>query len=124
MAASYVRDAAQAAGSAAAKAETRKRRAFEEIGEGSAFEFIPLAMESYGRMGCAASRLLSELGDLVAQGSRVSKAAFVRRVRQELSCALCRGNARMYYKSLSRVAMNIGSNYWPGDMPVEDPGFV
>ena len=123
VASSYVRDAAQAAGSAAAKAETRKRRALDEIGEGSAFEFIPLAVESYGRMGSAASRLLSELGDLAAQGSRVSKAAFVRGVRRELSCALCRGNARMYYKSLSRIAMNVGSNYWPGaDMPVEDPG--
>ena len=65
-----------------------------------------------------------KLGDLVAQGGRVSKAAFVRRVRQELSCALCRGNARMYCKSLSRIAVNIGSNYWPGDGPVEDPGFV
>ena len=53
----------------------------------------------------------------------MSKAAFVRGVRRELSCALCRGNARMYYKSLSRIAMNVGSNYWPGaDMPVEDPG--
>ena len=121
-AASYVRDAAQAPGSAAAKAETRKRRAFEEFGEGSAFEFIPLAVESYGRLGSAAARFLSELGDLAAEGTQVSKAAFIRGVRRELSCALCKGNSRMYYKSLSRIAVNVGSNYQPGsDVPVEDP---
>ena len=123
-AASFVRDAAEAAGSAAAKAETRKRRAFGEFGEGSAFEFVPLAVESYGRLGSAASRFLSELGDLVAEGGR-SKAAFVRGVRRELSCALCKGNARMYCKSLARIAVNVGSNYRPGcDEPVEDPDVV
>jgi hypothetical protein len=124
-AASYVRDAAESGGSAAAKAEARKRADFRDIGEGSAYGFVPLAVESYGRMGAAASRFLSELGDLAAAGSRVSKAAFVRGVRRELSCALCKGNARMYYKSLSRIAVHVGRNYQPGcDEPVEDPGVV
>ena len=124
-AASFVREAAQTAGSAAAKAETRKRRAFQVFGEGSAYEFVPLAVESFGRMGLAASRFLSELGDLAAEGTRVSKAAFVRGVRRELSCALCKGNARMYYNSMSRIAVNVGNNYRPGcEVPVEDPGEV
>ena len=124
VAASFVRDAAEVAGSAAAKAELRKQRAFEEFGEGSAYDFIPLAVESFGRMGSAASRFLSELGDLAAGGgNRVSKAAFVRGVRRELSCALCKGNARMYYKSLSRIAVNVGSDFHAGcDAPQEDPG--
>jgi hypothetical protein len=121
-AASYVRDAAEAGGSAAAKAETRKRTEFAEVGEGSAFDFVPLAVESYGRMGFAASRFLSELGDLVEASGRVSRAVFVRNVRRELSCALCKGNARMYYNSLSRVALHVGHNYRPGcDEPVEGP---
>jgi hypothetical protein len=123
-AASFVHDAAEVAGSAAAKAELRKQRAFDEFGEGSAYDFIPLAVESFGRMGSAASRFLSELGDLAAgEGNRVSKAAFVRGVRRELSCALCKGNARMYYKSLSRIAVNVGSDFHAGcDAPQEDPG--
>jgi hypothetical protein len=121
-AASYVCDAAEAGGSAAAKAEARKRAEFQEVGEGSAYDFVPLAVESYGRMGVAASRFLSELGDLVAAGGRVSKAAFVRTVRRELSCALCKGNARMYYNSLSRIAMHVGRNFRRGcDEPVEGP---
>lgn len=124
-AASYVRDAAEAGGSAAAKAEARKRADFAEVGEGSAFDFVPLAVESYGRMGVAASRFLSELGDLVEAAGRVSKAAFVRTVRRELSCALCKGNARMYYNSLSRIAARVGHNFRPGcDEPMEGPDDV
>lgn len=124
-AASYVRDAAHTDGSAAAKAELRKQRAFDEFAPGSAYEFRPLAVESYGRLGTVASRFLSELGDIASQGSRVSKAAFVRGVKRELSCALCKGNARLYYKRLSSIASHIGSHYLPGcDTPVEDPGEV
>ena len=70
-------------------------------------------------------RVLSELGDLVETAGRVSKAAFVRTVRRELSCALCKGNARMYYNSLSRIAVHIGHNFRPGcDEPVEGPDGV
>ena len=116
---------AEAEAEAAAKAETRKRRSLEEFGDDSAYDFVPLAVESFGRMGVAASRFLSELGDMAAQGGKVVKAAFVRGVRRELSCALCKGNARMYNKSLSRIATVIGSGYQPGcDIPVEDPSVV
>ena len=41
------------------------------------------------------ARFLNDLGD-VAVESCASKAAFVRMVCQELNCALCSGNARMY----------------------------
>ena len=124
-AASYVRDADHTDGSAAAKAELRKQRAFDEFAPGSAYEFRPLAVETYGRLGTVATRFLSELGDIASQGSRVSKAAFVRGVKRELSCALCKGNARLYYKRLSSIASHIGSHYQPGcDTPVEDPGEV
>ena len=70
-------------------------------------------------------RFLSDLGDLVEAAGRVSKAAFVRTVRRELSCALCKGNARMYYNSLSRIALHVGHNFRPGcDEPVEGPDEV
>jgi hypothetical protein len=121
-AASYVEDAAVTTGSAAAKAEARKRRDFRVLAAGSAYDFVPLSVESYGHLGVAASRFLSEVGELVAEGNRVSKTAFVRGVLRELSCALCRGNARMYLKSFSYVAQNVGTGFQPGvDVPVEDP---
>ena len=125
-AASYMRDAAEAGGSAAAKAEARKRADFEEVGEGSAFGFVPLAVESYGRMGVAASRFLSELGDLVETAGRVSKAAFVRTVRRELSCALCKRQLRACTTTPSRALLCMSyTTSGPGcDAPVEGPDDV
>jgi hypothetical protein len=52
-------------------------------GGGGGYTFVPLAMESYGRLGKEASGFLSKLGDIAAAGSRgVSKAAFVRAAQQ------------------------------------------
>jgi hypothetical protein len=120
-AASYVSKAAREAGSAAEQAEKRKRQQIREFGEGSAFEFVPLACESYGRLGKEASLFISALGDTVESSGRGSKAAFVRNVRTELSVALCRGNARMYYATLGRVAQRVGRGCRPGcEVPCED----
>ena len=120
-AASYVVEASRTTGSAARRAERRKQQNFEAFGNGSAFEFVPLAVESYGRLGQAASRFLSELGAVAALDGRVSKAAFVRFARQELSCTLCKGNAGVYASSLFSIAQSAGRNFQPGcAVPMED----
>ena len=110
-AASYVERAARETGWAAARAEQKKIQKFDAFGQGAAFDFCPLAVESYGRLGLQASRFLSALGDLAASGGGVTKARFVRRVRQELSCALCRGNSQSYYNTVLSVARRTGKNY-------------
>ena len=99
-AASYARGASQEAGSAAALAETRQRQAFERFGDGACYKLVPLAVEYFGRHGKEAARFLNDLGDVAAANGCASYDAFVRIVRQELSCALCWGNARMYDRSL------------------------
>ena len=82
---------------------------------------MPLAAESYGRMGRAASRFLSRLGDIAAASDRASKAAFVAVARQELSVAMCRGNERIFYKARSGVASVVGQHYLPGlDVPTDE----
>ena len=75
-----------ATGCAAERMERKKRSEFERFGSGAGYDFVPLAMESYGRLGREASRFLSDLGDIAASDGRLRKAAFVRSVRQELSC--------------------------------------
>ena len=116
-----MQEASRTTGSAAAGAERRKRQQVRAFADGSAFEFTPLACESYGRLGLEASRFLSELGDIVESSGRGSKAAFVRNARTELSVALCRGNSRMYYSSLSLVAQRVGRGCRPGCVvPSED----
>ena len=102
-AASYVKHASRETGWAAARAEREKKQKFDAFGQGAAFDFCPLAMESYGRLGVQASRFLSALGDLAASGGGVSKAMFVRQARQELSCALCRGISNTYYNAVHKV---------------------
>lgn len=122
-AASYVREASRTTGWAAEMAEQRKWRQFQEFGRNSPVEFKPLAGESYGRIGKEAARFIKELGDIVEASGRGSRAVYVRNVRAELSCALCRGNARMYYSSLGLVAQRVGRGYRPGcEVPCEDLG--
>ena len=70
---------------------------------------MPLAVESFGRLGTEAACFLNALGDVA-----VSKAAFGRIVRQEPSCALCLGNARTYDRSLISVARGVGRGFMPG----------
>ena len=120
-AASYERAAAKTDGHAAKLAEDRKWRDFNAHGDGAGFVFVPLAIESFGRHGKQAMRFLSELGDMVAQGGG-SKRAFVRQFRTELSCALVRGNARMYAHALTNVVRASGGAFQAGyDVPVSGP---
>ena len=124
-AASYARGASQQAGFAAAKAEANKRRAFEIFGDGAGYEFLPLAGESFGRLGKDASRFLNDLGEVAASDGCASKSAFVRTVRQELSCALCKGNARMYDRSLLTLARGVGRGFVPGlERAIDEAGDV
>ena len=109
---------------AAAKAEREKRREFEEFGDGAGYVFVPLAAESFGRLGLSASRFLSTLGDIAqARAADVSKARFVRHARQELSCALVRGNGRVYSKYMMQYARAAGVQFLPGlDEPQDGLG--
>ena len=89
----------------------RKQTEFATIGEGAGgFDFVPIAVETGGRLGVNALRLLSKLGDVAAaSNSRLSKAAFVRRALAELACSLCRGNAGVYAGSMSRLHARIAA---------------
>ena len=81
-AASYARGASRQAGFAAAKAETSKRCAFELFVDSAGYAFLPLAGETFGRLGKDASRFLNDLGEVAASDGCASKSAFVRTVRQ------------------------------------------
>ena len=74
---SYLTCASQTAGYAAEGMERKKRSDFERFVLGAGYDFVPLAMESYGRLGREASRFLSDLGDIAASDGRLRKATFV-----------------------------------------------
>jgi hypothetical protein len=76
--------------------------------EDAGYEFVPLAVESYGRLVGAASSFLSSLDDIAVADGRVSKAAFMRSARAELSYLQlqrpkCAGGAQLQAMSRQRA---------------------
>ena len=89
------------------------------------YEFVLWAVESFGRLQKEAARLLNDLGDVAAADGCASKDTFARTVRQEFSCALCKGNARMYDRSIISVARAVGRGFSPGlDRAIDEAGNV
>ena len=117
----YFRRAARESGSAALRHEQDKRREWESsVGGGGGYDFVPVAVETYGRLVAEASRFLSKLGDIVAQTGALSKAKFVRSAHQRISCAVVRGNAAVYYQAMTMLVRQNGRAYSPGlSVPVD-----
>ena len=62
-----------------------KGERFERLSDVAGYEFVPLAVESFGRLGKEAARFLDDLGDVAAADGCASKDTFVRIVLQESS---------------------------------------
>ena len=60
---------------------------------GGACEFVPLGVESYGRMGAPAMALLRKVAGLAAESRRVNKQRWLTGALRKLSVALMRGNS-------------------------------
>ena len=82
---------------------------------------MPLAMESYGQLGSEAARFLDELGHVAAESGHVCKVAFVRATHRRVSCAIVRGNARVYHKAAEQIVRQSGRAFTSGgDVPVAE----
>jgi hypothetical protein len=94
-AASFAVCAARAPGFAAAARDASKRLAYRQVS--SALPFVPMSVESLGRLGAPALTLLGDLADQAVQagGLGLSQAALISGALRELSVALCRGNASL-----------------------------
>ena len=109
------------AGLAAQRAEDGKVRAFRRFGDAGQYEFVPFALESYGRLGASGQSFLKRLGDIAAGRGNVSKSAFVRSAYKEVSCALQRGIGLMYARSTLNIARASGRQFMPGcAVPVQE----
>ena len=76
---------------------------------------MPLAIDSYGRLGRGTSRFSSDLGDIASDmlDRRVYKAMYVQVVRQELSCAFYHGNVGVNFESTASIAQAVGRQVMP-----------
>jgi hypothetical protein len=74
----YVSQACTRVGHAAARAEAAKVAEFRRIGEvAGQYDFVPFAVESYGRLGASAQTFLKALGSVAPSRGTISQAAFV-----------------------------------------------
>jgi hypothetical protein len=89
-AASFAGGTARTPGFAAAARDASKQRAYRQVS--SALPFVPMSVESFGRLGAPALTLLGDLADQAVQagGPGLSRAAFISGALWELSVALCR----------------------------------
>jgi hypothetical protein len=119
-ASTYVAAAARTTGSAAAVRDRHKQARYDR-GDAGGYAFVPLSVETYGRMGAPAMKLLNTLADTAAAAGVVIKGDFVRNTLRELSVGLCKGNGLMYRAGLKILARTSGCAFLSGaDVPVAD----
>jgi hypothetical protein len=88
--------AAALPGAAAARRDHQKRTAYAGV-EPNGYAFVPISVESYGRIGQPAMKLLRQLGDEAAGPGGITRASFVAgTLCDELSVGLCMGTFLMY----------------------------
>jgi hypothetical protein len=82
--------------------------------EPNVFPFVPFSVESYGRIGQPAMKLLHALGDEAAGAGGVTRASFVAGALRKISVGLCRGNFFMYRVCLGMLAKSSGTGFRAG----------
>ena len=114
----YVRAGASGPGGAAAVRERQKNRDYGFPGNRQLYDFVPLVSESFGRLGSAAMRWLTQLAGIAADrlpgSADYHRAAFVESALRELAVALCRGVGRAYRASLQVRVRAAGSHFMRG----------
>jgi hypothetical protein len=105
--------AAATAGAAAALRDRQKRTAYARV-EPNGYGFIPFSVETYGRLGQPAMKLLHLLGDEAAGPGGVTRASFVAGTLRELSIGLCRSNFLLHRASVGMLARASGVGYQAG----------
>jgi hypothetical protein len=86
---------------------------------------VPFSVESYGRIGQPAMKLLHALGDEAAGPGWVTRVSFVAGALREISVGLCRGNFFMYRACLGMIAKASGTGFRAGmRVPTDEHGLL
>ena len=81
-------------------------------GGNSGMSFVPCVVEVPGRLGDELRRFINMLGTFVAENGGC-KRTFVRYQYEAISCAVARGNTRMYSMGLHARLRGTGSDFRP-----------
>ena len=119
-AATHLAAASKTRGAAARTAARRKRRQFQETNPGAGIKFVPLSVETFGQLDVEASKFLSSLGAKVGERGG-SQSQFMRNARSDLSCALVRGQERVFSAGMNAILRAGGKQFECGHaVPVCD----
>ena len=114
---------AEVDGAAAAMGEHNKGDEYRHDIHGGAHEWEPVVMESRGRLGKGAMRVINRLAKIASESDGIEKHAFVRRVQEALSVARVQGNGWVWKKGLQAMAYGGGLCFQEGyDQPTDDVG--
>jgi hypothetical protein len=80
----------------------------------SGHTFVPFAVESYGRLGLDALRLLRDWADSAAGGGLFDRDGYIVWIKRELSVALIKGNARLFRRNAGFLTQGGGQRFVPG----------
>jgi hypothetical protein len=85
------------------------------------YEFVPVSVESYGRLSQPAMKLLHTLGEEAAGPGGISRASFVDGALRELSVGLVKSNYFLHRASVGMLARPSGACFRPGQArPTDD----
>jgi hypothetical protein len=116
--------AATTAGAAAARRCQQKRARYSRA-EPNGYPFLPFSVESYGRIGQPAMKLLHALGDEAAGPGGVTRGSFVAGALREISVGLCKGNLFLYCVCLGMFAKSNGTGFRAGmSVPTDAHGLL
>jgi hypothetical protein len=107
-------------GAAARVAEENKRRDHASGGT-RGYNFVPFAVETYGRLGHSAISLLRDWAKDAAASGGFERDVYLTWIKRELSVRLVRGNARSFRGFVGALTWCIGQRFVEGvDVPVLD----
>jgi len=72
-------------------------------------------VETYGRLGVEADRLLKELAQGAASTGSCEPEGYLHWIRKEISLSLIRGNARIFRRFVGSLTRGIGQHFQQGD---------
>jgi hypothetical protein len=101
------------AGAAASHRDQLKRTAYARV-EPHGYGFESFSVETYGRLGQPAMKLLHVLGDEAAGPGGVTRASFVNGALRKLSVGLCKGNFFAYRAFVGMLARSSGTSFRAG----------
>ena len=78
------------------------------------YQFIPFSVESYGRLGEDADRLLKDMAERAASTGSCDRNGFLHWMRKEISLSLIRGNARIFSYYLGLLIRGTGVDFQEG----------